>query len=161
MDSRSAWSAAGGVMLVVSATCAITLLVAAAPAHSPVSVGPAYVFGGIALLGLYLMASPLLRWWPFGGPGSISELLDARIRAAREVRERVIFEPLAGVEAAGEVAGWILRTANLLAERHPAIADRFLLASGNAAAFSGQVLLIQDINAKLAVLTEARTAITG
>jgi hypothetical protein len=41
------------------------------------------------------------------------------------------------------------------------IADRFLLASGNDASFSGQALLIQDINAKLAVLTEARTAITG
>jgi len=55
------------------------------------------------------------------------------------------------------VGDWNARTANLLQHHYPAILDRFLLASADPARFSGQALLIQSIDAKLAVLTEART----
>jgi hypothetical protein len=161
MGNRAAWSAAGGVVASVSAANAAALAVAATPAHSGVAIWPAYLFGAVALCGLYLLVAPLLRWWPFRGPGSVAELLDERIREGRDARERIIRSPMESLEAAGELATWTLRTANLLHELHPAIADRFLLASADHNAFSGQALQIQTINAKLAVLTDARTGMAS
>ena len=59
---------------------------------------------------------------------------------------------------AAVAAEWTLRAANRLREHYPAIKDRFLPAAGNEENFSGQALVIQTINAKLAVPTDARTA---
>ena len=160
-ESHTAWSAAGGVVLTVAATAAITVSVAAAPANSGISTWPVYVFGLVAVAGLYLLVAPLARWWPFAAPGAAAQFLDDRIRAGRDVRERITYYKLKPLEEAGEVGLWILRTANLLHEHYPAIADDFLLASGDESQFSGQALLIQNVNAKLAVLTEARTRITN
>jgi hypothetical protein len=151
---------AGGTVLTVSTGAAITVALAAAPRHSGISAWPAYVFGAVALCGLYLLVSPLLRWWPFAGPSSVADLLDQRIRAGRDARERITYHQLAPMEEAGEAATWVLKTANLLHDYYPAIADRFVLAEGDQNSFSGQALVIQTINAKLAVLTEARTAIS-
>jgi hypothetical protein len=160
VDNRGAWSTAGGVLFGASLGSAVTLAVAAAPARSGVASWPAYVFGGIALLGLYLLVAPLARSWPFARPGSAAEVIDRCIRAGREARERITYERLAPLRAAGEAAEWTLRTANLLHDYYPAAADRFVLASGDESSFSGQALLIQTINAKLTVLTDARTGLT-
>jgi hypothetical protein len=156
VENRTAWSAAGGTVMTVAAGAAITVWLAAAPAHSGVSSWPAYVFSVVALGGAYLLVAPLIRWWPFRGPGSVADLLDERIRAGRDSRERITYQQLKPLEEARVAAEWMLRTANLLHEHYPAIADRFLLASGDEGSFSGQALLIQNINAKLAVLSEAR-----
>jgi hypothetical protein len=159
VTDRAAWSTAGGVVLTVAAGAAITVGLAAAPAHSGVASWPSYVFGVVALAGLYVLVAPLAGWWPFAAPGSVAQLLDERIRAGRDARERIIYNALKPLEEAGEAGLWILRTANGLHEHYPAIADRFLLASGDESQFSGQALLIQNLNAKLAVLTEARQGI--
>jgi hypothetical protein len=157
VQSRAAWSATGGgVIASVSGANTAALAIAAASAHSGVPVLLAFIFGAVALCGVYLLVSPLLRWWPFSGPSSVAELLDERIKAGRETRDRITFQPFGPLEAAGEASRWILRTANLLDEFYPAIADRLLLASGSSDAFSGQALVIQTINAKLGVLTKAR-----
>lgn len=148
-------------MAAVSGTNTVALAIAAASAHSGIPPWPAYIFGVITLCGIYVIAAPLVRWWPFTAPGSVADLLDERVRAGRDARERIIFQPMESLEAEGEAARWILRTANLLHDYYPAIADRFLLASGDDASFSGQALVIQTINAKLAVLTDARTRIAS
>ena len=155
-DNRAAWSAVGAAVMTVAAGAAVTLWLAAAPAHSGVSSWPAYVFAIMALAGAYLLVAPLLRCWPFTAASSIAGLLDECIRAGRDVRERITYQRLKPLEEAGEVAHWTLRTANLLHAHYPAIPDRFLLASGDEGSFSGQALLIQTLNAKLSVLGEAR-----
>jgi hypothetical protein len=49
----------------------------------------------------------------------------------------------------------------VLHARYPAIADRFILASGDAGSFSGQALLSQTVNAKLLVLGQAREGMSS
>jgi hypothetical protein len=159
MDARAAWSAAAGVVTAVSGTNAVGWSVGAAAAHSPLPVWPAYVFGAMSLGGLYCVVAPLLRLWPFRGIRSVRELLDDYIRRGREARDRIIYRRLDDLAAAGEAAEWTLRTTNGLHARFPAITDAFLLAAGNHQAFSGQALIIQTMNAKLAVLTSARTGL--
>jgi hypothetical protein len=159
-DNRGAWSAVGAAVMTVAAGAAVTTWLAAAPARSGVSNWPAYVFAVVALAGAYLLVAPLTRCWPFTAPSSIPGLLDECIRAGRDARERITYEQLKPLEEAREVAQWTLRTANRLHAHYPAIADRFLLASGDESSFSGQALLIQTVNAKLSVLGEARTGIS-
>jgi hypothetical protein len=113
-DNRAAWSAVGAAVMTVAAGAAVTLWLAAAPAHSGVSSWPAYVFAIMALAGAYLLVAPLLRCWPFTAASSIAGLLDECIRAGRDVRERITYQRLKPLEEAGEVAHWTLRTANLL-----------------------------------------------
>ena len=103
-----------------------------------------------------MLFAPLLQWVPFSGPAPDPEMLDEQIRAGRDAREEIIRESLSSLDAAGVAAAWTLVVANRLHTQYPAIADEFLLAAGNHEAFSGQALLVQTINAKLAVLTEAR-----
>jgi hypothetical protein len=160
-DNRAAWSAVGAAVMTVSAGAAVTLWLAAAPAHSGVSSWPAYVFAIAAVAGAYVCIAPLLRFWPFTAPSSIAGLLDECIRTGRDARERITYQQLKPLEEAGEVAQWTLRTANLLHSHYPAIADRFLLASGDEGSFSGQALLIQTLVAKLSVLGEAREGMSG
>jgi hypothetical protein len=50
---------------------------------------------------------------------------------------------------------------NTLHARYPAVADRFILASGDENSFSGQALLIQTLNAKLSVLGQAREGMSS
>jgi hypothetical protein len=145
----------------VSVAAATTVAVAAAPRHSGVAIWPAYAFGVISVGGLYLLLSPLLRWWPFAGPASVGDLLDQQIRAGRDARERIIYGRLDSMAEASEAAAWTLATANLLHVNCPAIADNFLFAAGDQRSFSGQALLVQTVNAKLAVLTAARTGLAS
>jgi hypothetical protein len=77
------------------------------------------------------------------------------------VRERITYQQLEPLDEAGAVAQWTLRTANVLHARYPAIADRFILASGDAGSFSGQALLSQTVNAKLLVLGQAREGMSS
>ncbi len=59
----------------------------------------------------------------------------------------------------GIAAEFYLVTANRLDSEFPAIADEFMLAAGDQSQASGQVLLINTINQKLRVLTDARKGI--
>jgi hypothetical protein len=61
--------------------------------------------------------------------------------------------------ATREAAEWTLVTSTHLHDGFPAIADEFLFATGNPDAYSGQALVIQTLNAKMAVLNEARTGL--
>lgn len=159
MDERAAWSAAGWAIFAFAGTTAIGWLLGASPADSPLPQWPAIVFGVFALAGVYLGLAPLLRVRPFQGPRSVPELLDNAIREGREARERVTLEKLSPLDAAAVAAEWTLQVGHQLHRRYPAIADEFVLAAGDQSAFSGQALLIQTINAKMAVLTKARTGL--
>lgn len=66
-DDRSAWSAAGGVVMGASGAGAIGWWLASTPATSTIPMWPVYVFVGIAAMGLYGVLAPLLRWWPWPG----------------------------------------------------------------------------------------------
>jgi hypothetical protein len=159
MDDRAAWSAAGWAIFAFAGTNAIGWLAGASAAHSPLPHWPAIIFGAFALGGFYLALAPLLRLSPFEGPRSVPEVLDNAIRAGREARERLVEEQLTGFDAAAVAAEWTLRVGNQLHRSFPAIADEFVLAAGDQNAFSGQALLIQTINAKMAVLAKARTGL--
>jgi hypothetical protein len=103
-ESGPAGSGAGAAVLTVSAGAAITLAIAAASPHSGVSSLPAYIFGAVAIISLYILAAPLLRCWPFTAPGSVADLLDERIRASREARERMAYRQ-AWSDGRGERSG--------------------------------------------------------
>ena len=157
MDNRGAWSTAGGVVALVGVPAAAGWAVGASAEHSPLPVWPTYVLGFIGLCGLYVVFAPLLRLWPFRKLAlPPAELLDECIRLGRDTRERVIYNGLDEWECAREAATWTLQTANRLHAGFPASADEFLLASGDADNFSGQALLVNTLNTKMAVLKEAR-----
>jgi len=161
MDDRAGWSTAVLAIFAFAGTNAIGWLIGASTEHSPLPIWPAIVFGAFALAGAYLGLAPLVRRWPFRAPRSVPEVLDDAIRAGRDARDRLVQERLRGFDAAGVAAEWTLRVGNQLHRRFPAIADEFVLAAGDRNAFSGQALLIQTINAKLAVLAKARTGLGG
>ena len=125
MDSRAAWSAAGGVLTVVCGTNAVAWAAASAPTHSALPAWPAYAFCVIAVCGLYAAVAPLLRIWPFASLRSPGEVLDERIRLGRRARERITRERLDDTEATIEYTRWFIRTADALDARVPALADRF------------------------------------
>jgi hypothetical protein len=131
--------------------------VGASTAHSPLPMWPAYLLGVVGLGGFYVLFAPLVRLRPFRnlvvGPAA---LLDECIRLGRETRDHIIYNGLDEWEWAREAATWTLQTANGLHDGFPACADEFLLASGDAANFSGQALVINTLNAKMSVLKEAR-----
>ena len=145
----------------MTATCgtnAAAWAVGAAAAESHLPAWPAYAFGGLALLGVYVTAASLARLWPFHRLAmEPAELLDDCIRRGRDARARITYEGLDTWRAAREAAEWTLRTANLLHDHYPAVADEFLLASGDEQQFSGQALAIRTLAVKIAVLSEART----
>ncbi len=64
-EQASAWSAIGGVVVVVSGTSAVLLAVQPSSSHVPAWV----VWGcvGLVFVGLYGMLAPLLKWWPWHG----------------------------------------------------------------------------------------------
>jgi hypothetical protein len=156
VGERTAWSAAGGAVAAVAGTNAATWAVAAYAAHSPLPRWPAYTFGLLAVLALYVLIASLVPLPPFGRIRSVPELLDEYIRDGQDRRDRIVTESLSGMDAAAVGAEWMLVVANGLRARFPAIKDEFLLASGDEGSFSGQALLIQTINAKLRVLRDAR-----
>lgn len=157
MDQRQAWSAAGGIVAVLAGTNAVAWAVGTSAPASPLPVWPAIAFAFMAVLGVYVLLSALVRWRPFNRlslpPG---EILDACIREGREAREEIVHNSMDTWKSARVAGEWTLRTSNALHEGFPAIVDRFLLASGNPDAFSGQALHIQTINAKIDVLTGTR-----
>ena len=67
-EHRTAWSAAGGVVTTLFGSGAFAWWLASASADSELPQWPAYAFGAVALVGLYCVFAPLLRWWPFGRP---------------------------------------------------------------------------------------------
>ena len=104
-----------------------------------------------------MTAAALAGWPPFHRLSMApAELLDDRIRRGRDARARIIYEKLDHWEAAREAAEWTLRTANLLHAHYPAIADEFLLASGNEEHNADQALAVNTLAAKIDVLARAR-----
>jgi len=157
VNNRAAWSAAGGVVVVVSVPTAAAWAVGASTANSPLPGWPVYVLGFIGLCGLYVVFAPLSRLWPFRRLAlAPAELLDECIRLGRDVRARITYDDLDEWECAREAGTWTLETANRLHDGFPASADEFLLASGDANHLSGQALVINTLNTKMAVLKEAR-----
>jgi hypothetical protein len=156
MDSRAAWSAAGAAVTAVAGTNAVAWATASTAPHAALPSWPAYAFGGIALLGLYVAGASLLRIWPFGALRAPREILDERIRLGRDARERIVRLGLADEDAQVEYVRWFVRTSAAVERYVPAVADEFMLAAADDTRFSGQVLLVQLINAKLAVLARAR-----
>src|SRR5580700_1682903 len=115
MDSRLAWSAAGGTVAAMSGTNAVAWAVGATAASSSLPVWPAYIFGAMTLVGLYVLGAALARKWPFHRLAlAPAELLDDCIRQGRDAREDIIQADLNEWEVAGVAAAWTLRTANLL-----------------------------------------------
>jgi hypothetical protein len=51
--------------MTVGATGVIAWWIAVAPADSKLPAWPIYLFGAVALFGLYCLLAPLLRWWPW------------------------------------------------------------------------------------------------
>jgi hypothetical protein len=157
MDQRTAWSAAGGVVTATCGTNAAAWAVGALATKSPLPAWPAIVFGTIALIGVYITVAALAGWWPLArvsmGP---AEVLDDCIRRGRDVRERIVHDAFDDWQAARMAAEWTLRTANLLHERYPAVADGFLLVSGDKDRLSGQALVINTLAVKIDVLAKAR-----
>jgi hypothetical protein len=139
VDNRAAWSAAGGIVTVVSAPNAVAWGVAAANSSTPLPAWPAYVFAVLALAGLYLACAPLARVWPFHRLSlAPAELLDDCIRQGIDARERIVREDLNELETTRVAAAWMFLTADHLHEGFPAIVDEYILASGDADSFSGR-----------------------
>jgi len=112
----------------MSGTNAVAWAVGATAANSSLPAWPAYVFGVMTLVALYMLGAALGRAWPFHRLRlAPAELLDDCIRRGRDARARIIHERLDSWEAAREAADWTLRTANLLHEQFPAIADESCL----------------------------------
>jgi hypothetical protein len=158
MDSRAAWSAAGGAVIVVSGTNAGAWAVASAPADSALPLWPAYAFGGIAICGLYAAIAPLVRIWPFSALRSAGEVLDEHIRLGRAVRERIRHEQVSDTEATIDYVRWFMRTADALDDYVPSVADQFTFArlSEEENVLGPQGRLVALVNMGLAVLAEAR-----
>src|ERR1700691_2401519 len=64
-EDKAAWSAAGGVVMAVGVAGAIAWLAIAEPSTSHEPLWPVLAFGVVAVVGLYGMLAPLLRWWPW------------------------------------------------------------------------------------------------
>ena len=157
VDRRAAWGTVGVAVIATCGANAAAWAIGAAAQESHLASWPAYVFGGIALCALYLTIATLCKWWPFNRlVMAPAELLDDCIRRGRDARERIIYEQLEDWEAAREAAAWTLRTANLLHEHYPAVADEFLLATGEEQHFSGQALAVRTLAVKIDVLANAR-----
>jgi hypothetical protein len=156
MENRSAWSAAGAAVAAISGTNAVAWASAASPSGSALPLWPAFAFGAIALVGIFGTIAPLARIWPFHALRSPAEILDEQMRLGHDARERLVRLGLSEKEARLEYVRWFIRTGTLLERYVPAIADEFTLASADETRFSGQVLVVQLINAKLGVLKAAR-----
>jgi hypothetical protein len=160
VDNRAAWSAAGGIVTVVCAPNAVAWGVAASTTTLPT--WPAWVFGVLALLGLYLAGAALARIWPFHRLALLpAELLDDCIRLGQDAREHIMRDELNEWETARVAATWTFVTAERLNAGFPAIADEYILATGEAEGLSGRKRVVALINGKLAVLKQARTGLGG
>lgn len=120
MDRRAAWVGLGGVVIATCGTNAAAWAVGAATAGSHLPLWPAYMFGALALGGVYITASALAGWWPLHRLSMApAELLDNCIRQGMAVRERVVYQELDSWQAASEAAEWTLYTSNRLHEHYP------------------------------------------
>jgi hypothetical protein len=125
----------------MTGTNAVAWTVDSTAAKSTLPLWPAFIFGAMTLLALYVLGAALARWWPFHRLAlAPAELLDDCIRRGRDARECIVRERLDCWQAAREAAAWTLRAANLLHEQFHAIADEFLLTTGEEEHHSGQAL---------------------
>jgi len=161
VDDRATWSAAGGVVMTVCATNAVAWLSGTAAAHSPFPTWPVYVFGAMALGGLYVMVAALTRRWPLHRLAvAPAELLDECIRRGHEVRTQLVYDQLDYWAATRIVVGWVYITTMRLGQHFPAIMDEFGAASPGVP-ISDHASLIGSVNAKLTVLADARKGLGG
>jgi hypothetical protein len=146
----------------MTGTNAVAWAVGSTAAKSALPLWPAFIFGVMTLLALYVLGAALARWWPFHRLAlAPADLLDDCIRRGRDTRESIVRERLDSWQAAREAAAWTLRTANLLHEHFPAIADEFLLATGEEEHHSDQALAVRTLAVKLNVLAQARKGLAG
>jgi hypothetical protein len=146
----------------MSGTNAVAWAVGAATANSSLPSWPGYVFGAMALVGLYVLGASLGRAWPFHRlVVPPAEMLDDCIRRGREARENIVGEGTDPLQAARKASLWTLRTSILLHEYFPALADEFLLAAGDEEHFSGQALAVRTLAVKLDVLAKARKGLAS
>lgn len=149
-------------MAALTGTNAVAWAVGSTAANSTLPLWPAFIFGAMTLLALYVLGAALARLWPFHRLAlAPAELLDGCIRSGRDARERLIRDSLDSWAAARVAAEWTLRTANLLDQHYPALADEFILATGEDETFSGQALAVRTLAVKLNVLAQARKGLTG
>jgi hypothetical protein len=146
----------------MAGTNAVAWAVGAGAKDSPLPWWPSIAFGALAILGLLVMLSALLRLWPFHrlAPAPAA-LLDDCIRRGRDAREQIIRGGLDSWAAARVAAEWTLRTANLLHQHYPAAADEFLLAAASEDEYSGQALAIRSLAVKIEVLSVARKGLAS
>jgi hypothetical protein len=85
---RAAWSAAGGVVMAVAASGAIAWLLAVEPSSSNEPTWPVYGFAAVAVIGLYGMLAPLLRWWPWRNRSANAKMNHLIRREWRGIRRR-------------------------------------------------------------------------
>ena len=88
-EDRAAWSTAGGVLLTAGAGAAIAWLAIAEPTTSREPLWPVFAFGALALIGLYGMLAPLLRWRPWHrqtGNAEMNRLMRSQFRAIKRQR---------------------------------------------------------------------------
>jgi hypothetical protein len=71
-EDRAAWSSVGGAVMAAGVLGGIGWLAIAEPSSSHEPIWPVYAFGVVALIGLYGMLAPLLRWWPWSGGGRVA-----------------------------------------------------------------------------------------
>ena len=146
----------------MSGTNAVAWAVGATTANTSLPLWPGYVFGAMALVGLYVLGASLGRKWPFHRlVVAPAEMLDDCIRRGREARENIVGERMDSVMAARKASLWTLMTSVLLHEHFPALADEFMLAAGDEQHFSGQALTVQTLAVKLDVLSQARKGLAG
>ena len=161
MDQRAALSTASGVVATVCGTNAAAWAVGAAGTESHLPAWPAYIFGAMAIIGVFVAVTAGMRVWPFHWlTVSQEELLDDCIRRGRDARARIIYEGLDSFDAADEAAEWMLYTSNRLDRHIPALADHFLQAEGDQERLSGQALIVNSVAAKIKVLAAFRRDIS-
>jgi hypothetical protein len=144
-------------MATICGTNAVAWAIGAATPNTHLPIWPAVLLGAVALAGAIVLVTALLRVWPFRYLAiAPAQALDDCIRRGRDARARITYDELDVWQVAREAATWDLYTANRLHRHYPAIADRFRLASGDEKHSSVQAA-ISTLDAKLAVLSEART----
>jgi hypothetical protein len=161
VDQRAAWGTAGGVVTATTGTNAAAWAVGATASGSHLPLWPAYVFGAMAVVGLYVVVAVLLGWWPLNRlPLAPAELLDDCIRSGQTVRERITYEAMDNWGATRLAVAWCLGVGVRLRAHFPALADEFQSAAPPDPV-STKESLVPYLNTKISVLAEARKGLAG
>ncbi len=147
----------------MSGTNAVAWAVGATADKSSLPLWPTFIFGGMALIALYVLGAALARRWPFHRLAlAPAELLDNCIRRGRDLRERIHYDESDSWSATQDVTEWMLTTANLLHQHFPAIADDFLLAHPeDGTPYDESRPAIRALASRIELLTRSRKELPG